>query len=54
MNGDITIEEIKQIIKKMKNKKAPRNDSIANEAIKRSDLWQLNVGKIGETLQQNL
>lgn len=54
MNGDITMEEIKQIIKKMKNKKAPRNDSIVNEAIKCSDLWQLSVDKIGETLQQNL
>ena len=30
LNGDITIEEIKQTIKKLKNKKAPRNNSITN------------------------
>ena len=52
MNGDITIEEIKQTIKKLKNKKAPGNDSITNEMIK--VFWWPNAGKIGETVQQNL
>ena len=37
LNGDITIEEIKQTIKKPKNKKAPENDSITNEMMKCSD-----------------
>ena len=37
LNGDITIEEIKQTIKKLKNKKAPGNNSITNEMITCSD-----------------
>ena len=37
LNGDITIEEIKQTIKKLKNKKAPGNGSITNEMITCSD-----------------
>ena len=37
LNGDITITEIKQTIKKLKNKKAPGKDSITNEIIKCSD-----------------
>ena len=37
LNWDNTIEEIKQKIKKLKNKKAPGNDSITNEMIKYSD-----------------
>ena len=37
MNGDITIEEIEQTIKKLKNKKTPGNGSITNEMIKCSD-----------------
>ena len=37
LNGDIIIEEIKQTIKKLKNTKAPENDSITNEMIKCSD-----------------
>ena len=41
LNGDITIEEIKQTIKKLKNKKAPRNGSITNEMIKYSDYLML-------------
>ena len=41
MNGDFTIEEIKQTIKKLKNKKAPRNGSITNEMIKYSDYLML-------------
>ena len=37
LNGGITSEEIKQTIKKLKNKKVPGNDSITNEIIKYSD-----------------
>ena len=37
LNGDIIIEKIKQTIKKLKNTKAPGNDSITNEIIKCSD-----------------
>ena len=37
LNGDVTIEEIKQTIKKLKNTKAPGNDSITNEMKKCSD-----------------
>ena len=37
LNGDIIIEEIKRTIKKLKNTKAPGNDSITNEMIKCSD-----------------
>ena len=37
LNGDITIEEIKQTIKTLKNQKAPGNGSITNEMIKYSD-----------------
>ena len=37
LNGDITIEEIKQTIRKLKSKKASGNDSITNEMIKCSD-----------------
>ena len=37
MNRDITVEEIKQTIKKLKNEKALENGSIANKLIKCSD-----------------
>ena len=37
LNGDIIIEEIKRTIKKLKNTKAPGNDSITNEMKKCSD-----------------
>ena len=37
MNRDITIEELKQTIKKLKNEKALENGSIANEIIRCSD-----------------
>ena len=40
--------------KNLKNKKVPGNDSILNETIQSSNLWRINVGEIGETIQQNL
>ena len=37
LNGDITIEEIKQVAKKLENKNAPGNDNLTNRMIKCSD-----------------
>ena len=49
LNADITVEEIKQTMKKVKSKQAPENDSITNEIITCPD-----IGKIGKTIQQKL
>ena len=45
LNGDIIIEEIKRTIKKLKNTKAPGNDSITNE-MKNDDLIDLMLVKL--------
>ena len=41
LNGDIAIKEIKQTIKKLKNKNALGNDSVMNEMVKCSDKLML-------------
>ena len=51
LNGHITIEEIKQTVKKMKNKEVSGNGSITNEIISAltNKCWYF-----GKTIQQNL
>ena len=48
LNGDNTIEEIKQTTKKLKNKKDPGNESNENEMIKCSD--ELMLLKLEKTI----